>query len=77
MPVWTAAGLFLWLLALLLPCLPGRVVFLIWGNRRRILLTEKGEKIVDRTAASKQLKIVGAMLFLKTLCDFLIWTFFH
>lgn len=77
MLVWFAVGLFLWLLAFVIPYMPERVAILLWGNRRRIVLTEKGEKAIDRVSAPKELKITGTILFARCLFDYIIWSFTH
>ena len=77
MIVWFATGMLLRLLALLMRFLPEKVVFLLWGKRRRVLLTGEDEKITERILASKELKIIGTIVFAKCLFDYLIASLFY
>ena len=75
--VFFSAGLLLWLLAVLMKYLPNQIVVLLWGRRRRAVLNENGTVAVDMNMTTKELKITGAVLLLKTLLDYLIWSIWH
>lgn len=64
-------------LAVSVKFLPERAVLLLWGKRRRDTMNSTGALAADRQAASRELAVTAAALFLKVVLDFLLWSFFN